>query len=82
MDYIRDTKRNKRRDLHIRDNFKPLKGDAYKSRDIIGNKPQGGGIYPKATKSTTILRMTTPSKQDYASPARPSAGSMSFLRND
>ena len=84
MDYIRDTKRSKRRDLHIRDNFVPLKGDAYKSKDIISNKPQGGGIYPRATKSTTVLRIQgTPNRNnDYLSPARPCATNMSFLRND
>ncbi len=59
MDHISASRRSKRRDLHIRENFKPLSGKEYKSSTITDYKPQGGGIYSKATKSTTILRHST-----------------------
>ena len=56
MDHISASRKSKRRDLHIRENFVPLSGKDYKSSTIADYKPQGGGIYSKATKSTTILR--------------------------
>ena len=59
MDQISANRRSKRRDLHLRDNFVPLSGKAYKSSVISDYKPQGGGIYSKATKSYTILCHTS-----------------------
>jgi hypothetical protein len=78
MDYIQKSKRINRRDLHIRDNFVPMSAKQFTSSSFSSNKPQGGGIYPVATKSGVIMNhsynkingMTSFVRNEMASPDR------------
>jgi hypothetical protein len=65
----------------MRDGLVPLSAKAYKSSIICDSKPQGGGIYSKATKSTTILRRSSalPTQPDFTSPKKSSHTSMAFM---
>lgn len=46
MDHIYTKKQEVRRDLHIREDFVPFGGKAFKSSAFIAQKSQGGGYYP------------------------------------